>query len=61
MSTRRELIEGAIINAVRDLLYYDRKEDEELGTEDIASAIAQGEITEEEMVNVFRKELENPF
>jgi len=54
-----------ILNAISDLsanfLYYDRKEDEELSMEQLNKAVADGEITIEEMTAEFRKHLENTF
>lgn len=51
--TRRETILATIDGAVRGLLYYDRKEDEELEVGAIQEAVAEGEITTGEMVGVF--------
>ena len=38
---------------VTDFLYYDRKEDEELGINSIQTAIKEGIISEEEIVKEF--------
>lgn len=50
-----------ILSTVKDLasvfIYYDRKEDEELPKGAIEQAIADGEITIEEIVNEFREGL----
>ncbi len=55
--SRRELILAVVSDAVTDLMYYDRKEDEELPRGAIEEAVAAGEITYEEMVDKFREEL----
>lgn len=51
-----------ILNEVTDLvnnfLYYDRKEDEDLPRGAIEAAIASGEVTRDELVEIFRLELE---
>lgn len=44
---------------VADLLYYDRKEDEDLPVGQIESLLASGELTIDEMVNQFRSQLES--
>lgn len=52
-----------ILNTISDLcsdfLYYDRKEDDELSADQLVEAVKIGEITIDEMVNEFRKNLEN--
>lgn len=58
MTKRRALIEHTISDMVSDFLYYDRKDDEELSGDDIEDALNAGEITIEQMVECFRKELE---
>lgn len=54
-----------ILNTISDLcsnfLYYDRKEDEELSMGQLNEAVKSGEITVDEMVNAFRKHLEDTF
>ena len=57
--TRREHIMDIISDSVSDLLYYDRKEDEDLGVGDIEKAIKKGEITVEEIVTLFANELKD--
>lgn len=54
---RRDLIETSINDLVSNFLYYDRKEDEELPRGSIQEAIAAGEISVEEIVATFNKEL----
>jgi len=52
-----------ILNTITDLcsnfLYYDRKEDEDLSVEDLEEAVENGTITIDEMVEEFRRHLEN--
>lgn len=52
-----------ILNLVKDLcsdfLYYDRKEDSNISADQLVDAVRSGEITIEEMVKEFRKNLEN--
>lgn len=55
--TRRERIESVLSDMVSDLLYYDRKEDWDLPRGAIEKAIKHGEITIEEMINLFETEL----
>ena len=50
-----------ILNNISDILYYDRKEDEDLPLGEIEKAVKSGDITVEEMVEAFRKELQNSF
>ena len=54
-----------ILDTISDLctnfLYYDRKEDENLPLGEIERAVKSGEITVEEMVEAFRKELQKTF
>jgi hypothetical protein len=54
-----------ILNKITDLcsrfLYYDRKEDEDLSMAQLNEAVKSGEITVDEMVDEFRKNLENTF
>ena len=54
-----------ILNTVEDLcsnfLYYDRKEDEDLSSEQLYSSIRSGEVTIDEIVAEFRKHIEENF
>jgi len=52
-----ENIENTIEDLVSDLLYYDRKEDENLPKGAIEKAIKEGKITEEQMVKKFAESL----
>ena len=55
------LILNNISDMCTDFLYYDRKEDEDLPLGEIEKAVKSGDITVEEMVEAFRKELQNSF
>jgi len=51
--TRREIIVATLTDSVTDLLFYDRKEDESLPINDIEEAIQMGELTIEDMIEVW--------
>ena len=53
----KQLILDNVLDLVGELLYYGRKEDESLKRGDIEESIASGEITIDEIVNTFEKEL----
>lgn len=53
----RELIEAVVTDMVANLLYYDRKEDEELPRGAIEEAIENKIISADEIVSLFEKEL----
>ena len=57
----KEEILNTIDALCSDFLYYDRKEDEELSVEQLNEAVNSGEITIDEMVDKFKKCLENTF
>jgi len=57
----KQTILDTISDLCQDFLYYDRKEDEELTMEQLNEAVKSGEITIDEMVLEFRKNLENSF
>ena len=57
MSERREHVLNSAIDWVGKLLYYDRKEDDELPVGAIEDALASGEIEESDIVDAFAKEL----
>ena len=58
MSTQRaDRIRATITDMVSDLLYYNRKEDEDLPRGAIEDAISSGEVSLDEMVELFRREL----
>ena len=54
----KELTLGTIRDLVSNLLYYDRKEDEELPRGAIEGAVERGDLTVDEMVAAFRLSLE---
>lgn len=56
-STRRQRILNEVEHIVGLLLYYDRKEDNDLPLGAIEEAIKNGEINIEEMVSLFAVEL----
>ena len=53
----KQHILAIVSDLVTDFLYYDRKEDEEVGPEVIEQAVANGVITADEIVERFRDEL----
>ena len=57
MKTRKELIVDNILDLASELMYYGRKEDEELPRGEIEKALEGEEITVTEMVNLFEKAL----
>lgn len=56
-TTRRQCIENTIKDLVINLLYYDRKEDGDLPVGAIEQAVAENEITRDQMVGIFATEL----
>ena len=54
---KRDIIKVNVKDLVSDLLYYDRKEDEDLPVGAIEESVAGGEITADEIVGIFRTEL----
>lgn len=56
--SRRDLILNAAADLIADFLYYDRKEDEDLGMDEIEEAITDGEVSVDEILEVFREALE---
>ena len=55
--TRREAIAATVDDLVVELLYYGRKEDKELPLGEIEEAVACGEVTVEEIVDLFGRVL----
>ena len=53
-----ETLENTIKDMVSDLLYYDRKEDEDLPVGAIEKMITDGELTQAEIVERFQEELD---
>lgn len=60
--TKKDVILATVRSSVRDLLYYDRKEDEDLGVGDIEDLIKSGGITVDEIIecysNTLREQIE---
>lgn len=52
-NTRKEIILITASDLAANFMFYDRKEDEDLGRGEIEDAIKSGEITEAEIVNAF--------
>ena len=57
----KQVILDTISDLCSDFLYYDRKEDPDLTMEKLKESVKSGEITIDEMVAEFRKNLENTF
>lgn len=55
--TRREKIINVFTDSIIDMLYYDRKEDEDLPRGGIEEAIRAGEITVDEIIKIWSAEL----
>jgi hypothetical protein len=55
--TRRDHIAATASDLVGEFLYYGRKEDEDLPRGAIQEAIAAGEVTVDEIADLFRREL----
>ena len=56
--TKRSVIINTVKDCVIDLMYYHRKEDEELPRGAIEKAIKDGIITKQEIVDVFSNAIE---
>ena len=54
---KKQIINDTISDLVSDLLYYNRKEDEQLPLNAIEQAIVDGEISISDMIDTFRIEL----
>lgn len=52
-----ESIQNTVIDLVSNFLYYDRKEDEELGVGDIDKAVSDGVISVDEICSLFKEKL----
>jgi hypothetical protein len=59
--SRRQIIEDVVSDLVGELMYYGRKEDEDLPVNAINEAVESGEISVDEIVDVFRKNLQECF
>ena len=58
MDTRIEMIRGEIENLVATFMHYHRKDCKGLPLGSIQDAVKSGEITVDEMVSIFKSELE---
>jgi len=54
----RDHLAAAVLGLVADLLYYDRKEDEDLPLSAIDEMVESDAVTVDEIVDLFRRELE---
>jgi hypothetical protein len=54
----KEFLDEMISDTIADFLYYDRKEDENLPRGAIEAAVIAGEITVSEIIEMFRRHLE---
>lgn len=54
---QKKLILGAARDAARDFVYYRRKDDEVLRTEDIVDAVRRGVVSVDEIAAAFRADL----
>lgn len=57
MTSTRDKILDAVQDLAGDFMYYDRKNDEELSADDIETALENGDITIDEIVEAFREAL----
>ncbi len=55
--TRRDVIMATVSDLVGELLFYGRKEDEDLPQGEIEAAIEAGEVSVDEIVEEFRREM----
>lgn len=55
MKDKKQLILDTLSDTISNFLYYDRKEDDELPVWDIDSAILEGIITQQDLINHFTK------
>ena len=61
MGNKKSLVLDTIDDIIGDLVYYDRKEDEELGTGEIEEMLVNGDLTVQEMVDHFSLKLNDAF
>lgn len=55
--SRKQIILDTAEDLMSNFLYYDRKEDEQLTRGEICDALNAGEVTEDEILAVFRRHL----
>lgn len=56
---KRDTIHGIIEDTISNFLYYDRKECEMMGIDDLENAIRDEVLTVEDVVQMFREHLEH--
>lgn len=56
-----KIILDTVTNAVKKLMYYDRKEDEDLPVGAIQESVDAGILTKDDIVNRFREQLDTWF
>ena len=59
--TKKELLLSSTADAVLDLLYEDRKDDQELNKKDVSKLIKNGEVKPFELVRVFMDHVISEF
>jgi len=59
--TDKEKVLNIVSDLVLDFVVYDRKNDEDLSSDDLENFIKTGVVTEEEIVDMFRKTLKNIY
>ena len=57
----RKWLEDTVSDVFMDMLYYDRKEDEEMSVEHIKTLTDNGIISKEMMIDVFTKQINKEF
>jgi len=57
----KDYINGVISDAVAEFAYFDRKEDENLSVSELEAVVESGEVTVDEMVEMFRTHLKKAF
>jgi len=55
--SKKELFLGIVQDTVTNLLYYDRKDDEQLSCNDISTLIDNGEVSLKELIDAFKKKI----
>lgn len=61
MADKKNLVLGAFKDALLAFLAYDRRDDEDLSVEDLRRAVAEGEVSVDELVALARQEFERYF
>lgn len=55
----KELLKNKISDLLSNFFYYDRKEDDQLPVGEIQAWVTSGEITKEEIIEMFTNEINN--